>query len=289
MSKKDIGKTLSAGATKQRLQLYFEDTARHTYGLERLLTDNEALQLSKTFKTPSEIKLWNKWIQIDRKITISLLNLQGAKFEVLMNYSNLRGYILVWETMQNAEVLSNLILHEIKEDKLREKIASESSKLSNFLFTDILVDKEGYLDINIDFERDTYTDEKGNFSRNKNKTKKFSLWYVMNNVKKEATTSVVKFIAWREAILDYMDEEGFNIKTYKDLIFKMTEDIHKPIIGWTKYESSTDSFLGGIKLNRIDKLKSKFNITPNISELETEEKIDREIYNYYKTEFLQND
>ena len=99
MAKKDIGKILTTGSTKQRLLLLAEDNARAKYSQERLLTDHEINQLSESFKKPNEIQLWNKWLKVDRVVTSAIMNLQGLKFEVLMHYSNLRGYILVWETI----------------------------------------------------------------------------------------------------------------------------------------------------------------------------------------------
>ena len=288
MAKKDIGKILTTGSPKQRLLLLAEDNARAKYSQERLLTDHEINQLSESFKKPNEIQLWNKWLKVDRVVSTAIMNLQGLKFEVLMHYSNLRGYILVWETIQEAEVLSNHILHEIKDQEERIKISSQAGKLGRFLFTDIQTDKEGYLDINIDFEKDSYRDENGKLVGVKEKgikSKKHSLWYVMNNVKKEAIGSAIKFISWREAILDYMEEEGFSIKTYRDIINSMTEDIHKPIIGWTKYQSDEKLFIPDLPHNRADKLKAKYAITPNTRELE----VDTEIYNYFKKEFLRDE
>jgi hypothetical protein len=286
MAKKDISKILTTGTPKQKLLLLAEDAARVKYSLEKILTDHEFNQLSESFKKPTEIKLWNKWLKVDRIVTNAIMNLQGLKFEVLMHYSNLRGYILVWDTIQEAEVLSNLILHEIKDQEERIRVGSEAGKYGRFLFTDIQTDKEGYLDINIDFERETYTDEKGNYKKDRGeKSKKFSLWYVMNNVRKEAIGSAIKFLSWREAILDFMEEEGFNIKTYKDIIHSMTEDIYKPVIGWTKYDSDIKTFIPDLPHNRADKLKAKYAITPNAKEL----KVDPEIYNYFKTEFLKDE
>lgn len=288
MAKKDIGKILTTGSTKQRLLLLAEDNARAKYSQERLLTDHEINQLSESFKKPNEIQLWNKWLKVDRVVTSAIMNLQGLKFEVLMHYSNLRGYILVWETIQEAEVLSNHILHEIKDQEERIKISSQAGKLGKFLFTDIQTDKEGYLDISIDFEKDSYRDESGKLVGVKEKgikSKKYSLWFVMNNVKREAINSAIKFLSWREAILDYMEEEGFSIKTYRDIINSMTEDIHKPIIAWTKYQSDEKLFIPDLPHNRADKLKAKYAITPNTKELE----VDTEIYNYFKKEFLRDE
>lgn len=293
MAKKDISTILTKGSVKQRLLLLAEDNAKAKFNEERLLTEHEINQLSDSFKKPNEIQLWNKWLRVDRQVTTALMNIQGLKFEVLMHYSNLRGYILVWETIQEAEVLTNHILHEIKDQEERKRISSQAGKLGRFLFTDIQTDEEGYLDINIDFNNDTEDKVSKKISPELQKTlrkelqraKIPTLWYVMNNVKQEAIKAAIRFISWREAILDYMDEEGFSIKTYKDMLSKMNEDIHKPIIGWTKYQSDEESFIPDIPNKRADKLKAKYSITPNIKELEA----DPEIYNRFLKEHLRGE
>lgn len=286
MAKKDIGKVLTTGSAKQRLLLIAEDNARVRNLQERLLTDHERNQLSESFKKPNEIKLYNKWNRLDSTISNAIMNLQGLKFEIMMHYSNLRGYILVWETLQEAEVMSNHILHEIKDKEERRRIATQASKLSRFLFTDTQVDQEGYLDIRVDFDKDSYWDEKGELVKGKKATnKRHNLLFVMNNVKGQAINSVVRFLSWKEAVLDLMEEEGFTVKTYKDLINSMTEDIHKPIIAWTKYLSDERLFIPDLPNNRVDKLKAKYSITPNTRELE----VDPELYRYFREEFLNDE
>ena len=275
MAKKDIGKILTTGTPKQRILLIAEDIARGKYFTDKLLTDHEFNQLSNSFKKPNEINLWNKWTRLDRTVTEAIMNLQGLKFEVLMHFSNLRGYILVWNTLETTELLVNSILHEIKDPKERINIGSQFNNQRDFLFTRIKTDKEGYLKIDIHHEE-----------KNKYEDEIINLWAVMNTVKKQATESAIRFLSWKEAIIDYMEEEGFSIKTYKDVVNKLTEDIHKPIIGWNKYISDEKIFDPAILAkNRVDKLKDKYAITPNIKELE----VDIEIYNDFKNKFLKHE
>ncbi len=288
MGKKDISKTLTTGSTKQRLQLLMEDGARQKFGRERLLTDHEANQITQSFKKPNEINLCNKWVRVDRLVTGAMMNLQGLKYEVLMHYSNLRGYILLWNSVENAELLANSILHEIKDPQERKQVAERGAGGASFIFSKIAPDEEGYLDIKIDFEKTIYNrQEKGKviYLKEPDRTKTYSLWYVMNNVKREATTSAIKFISWKDAILNFMEEEGFNIKTYKDIINSMTEDIERPIVGWEKYRAEEDKFMPGVDLKRVNKLKERYSITPNVAEL----KADPEIYEHFINEFLRDE
>ena len=282
MVKKDIGKLLTTGSPKQRLLLIAEDIARGKYFEDKLLTDHEFNQLSESFKKPNEIKLWNEWRRIDETVANAINNLQGVKFEVLMNYSNLRGYILVWNSIEYTELLVNSVLHEIKDPKDRKRIAEDGAKGIDLLFSKTEPDQEGYIEIKIDFELDSYEDENGKligFKDKPRKTKEYSLWYVMNNVKKEVENSVIKYLSWETALLDFMEDKGFNVKTYKENIKQMTTEVYSPIIGWAKYSGELNT---GLPHPRLEEIIKKYAICPNIGEL----KVDEAMYSWFKVNIL---
>ena len=282
MAKKDIGKILTTGSPKQRMLLIAEDVARGKYFQEKLLTDSDFNQLSNSFKKPNEIKLWNEWRRIDETVANAINNLQGVKFEVLMNYSNLRGYILVWNSIENAELLVNSVLHEIKDPKERKRIAEAGAKGIDLLFSKTEPDQEGYIEIKVDFEKDSYKDENGKligYKEKPKKTKEYSLWYVMNNVKKEVETSVIKYLSWKSATLDFMEERGFNVKTYKENIKQMTTQVYSPIIGWAKYSGELNT---GLPNPRLEEIIKKYAICPNVGDL----KVDEAMYNWFKVNIL---
>lgn len=262
MAKKNIDKVLTSGSPKQRLLLIAEERARGKYFKERLLTEGEFNKLNESFRKPNEVKLWNEFRNLDDTITNAIINLQGKMFEVLMNYSNLRGYILVWNTIENAELLVNSVLHEIKNQEERRRIAKAGATDVNILLVKTEPDQEGYIDINID-----------------PKEEKINLQYAMNNVKKEVETSVIQYLSWERATLDFMEERGFNVKTYKEQIKIMTAKIYEPIIGWDKYSGEISSPLSHPRLERIVK---KYAICPNMDDL----KVDEEEYNWFKRYFL---
>ena len=282
MAKKDIGKILLTGSPKQRILLIVEDIARGKHFQKKLLTDTEFTQLSNSFIKPNEIKLYNEFRKLDETVTSAIINLQGKLFEVLMNYSNLRGYILVWNSIENTELLVNSVLHEIKDPKERKRIAEDGAKGIDLLFSKTEPDQEGYIEIKVDFEKDSYMDENGKligYKEKPKKTKEYSLWYVMNNVKKEVETSVIKYLSWESATLDFMDERGFNIKTYKEAIKQMTTQVYAPIIGWAKYSGELRTGLAHLRLEEIIK---KYAICPNMEEI----KVDEAQYNWFRKYFL---
>ena len=270
MTKKDISKILTTGSPKQRMLLIVEEIARSKCFQENLLTEREFEQLAKSFKKPSEVKLWNEFRKLDDIVTNAIVNLQGKMFEVLMNYSNLRGYILVWNTIENAELLVNSVLHEIKDPKERKQIAGDGAKGINMLFSRVEPDQDGYIEIKVDGYKD------------KPRKKEYSLWYVMNNVKKEVETSVIKYLSWEKATLDFMEERGFNVKTYKEQIKQMTNRVYRPIIGWAKYSGELDTNLPNSRNPRMEKIIKKYTICPNIDEL----KVDEEEYSWFRRYFL---
>jgi hypothetical protein len=279
MAKKDIGKLLTTGTTKQRLLLIAEDNARGIYGMERLLTDSDLNQLSNSFKKSNEIKLWNEFRGYSLAVNNGILNLQGLKYEVLMHYSNLRGYILVWNSIEYAELLVNSVLHEIKDPIERKRIAEKGAKDIDLLFSKTDIDQEAYIDIKIDFEKRSYKDENGKFIGFKDEpvlTKEYSLWYVMNNVKKEAEIAIIKYLSWEAGLLEFMEDKGFNVKTFKDQIQLMTQDVYSPIIGWPKYYGELKT---GLPHPRLDEVIKKYNICPNIRELNIDPK-QRDFFRY---------
>jgi hypothetical protein len=102
-------------------------------------------------------------------------------------------------------------------------------------------------------------------------------------VKNKTEKSVIQFISWRQALVDYMKKEGFNIKTYNELIKDITDEVHRPIIGWDKYLSSSPSFLNDEKSTRIDAVKKFYSITPDLNNL----KVDEDIYTAYTKDHLE--
>jgi hypothetical protein len=281
MAKKDIGKILTTGSLRQRALLIAEEVARGKFFLDKLLTDNEFNQLSNSFRKPNEIKLYNEFLKIDESVTNGIVNLQGLLYEVKMHYSNLRGYVLTWNTIENAEVLVNAILHEIKDVKERRRIAKDGAKDIDILFTKTIPDQEGYIDIDIDAEDEDYSDEdfKPEIKERLKKTTKYTLWNVMNNVKVETERAVRKYLSWERAILDYMEENGFNVKTYKDKIKEMNDQVNTPIIGWGKYYGKNHT---GLSHPALDRILKQFAICPNVEELN----VDETEYKYYRKYFL---
>ena len=109
----------------------------------------------------------------------------------------------------------------------------------------------------------------------------------MNNVREKVIKTATQYLSWSKAIEDFMDEEGFNVKTYKDMIKTMDSQVYQPVIAWSKYLEDEPTFIHDLPHLRADKIKAKakYNIAPNISTIE----VDENIYNWFTKEFLKDE
>jgi hypothetical protein len=280
MPKKDISKILTKGGIKQRLLLLAEDNARAIFRKEPILTEVEVKRLNDSFKTTIERKKFNDFVRYDNIVRTALTNLQGILFEAKMHCSDLRGYILTWNVIEDSEKLVNSVLHEIKDPIERENIARKGSKKVNIFFTEKEIDQEGYIELQTDFLRDKINLK--DLKEKPKRSKEYSLLYAINNVKKLAESKIVRYLSWSKALADYMDKYGFNVKTYKEQLSIMNEEIRIPIIGWSKYYGELPNRKFYKNYTRFYKMLEKYNVAPEIKEVNQEE------YNYFKTELLED-
>jgi hypothetical protein len=275
MSRKDIGKVLVKGSIRQKLLLLADDIARGRYFQERLLTEDERIQIERSIKSPRELKLYEDFREIDETLTNAITNLQGLSFEVLMQFSNLRGYILLWNAIESSELLVNSVLHEIKDPEERKEIAKRGAGAVSMLFTNITTDAEGYVDIKIDFEKESYSTEEEKYI----KTKKLALWTLMSGVREQAEKSAIRYISWEKAILDFMEEKNFNVIIYHKQLENLGSSVYSPIIGWRKYSGEIAT---GFSQPRVEALIKRYGISVDATKLQ----VDKDIYNWFKKYFL---
>lgn len=280
MRKKDISKTLSKGSPKQRLMIVAEDIARRRFSSmltdrsvkeeDSLLTDSEFNQLSDSFKTDKEISLWNRWNKIDKKLVGAIQNLQSLSLEVEKVKAQILGYTLVWSTLENSEFMVNQVLNEITDKKERKRIAKKSVKDTDFIFTEPQIDKEGYVDLTVDpiYKGDKITNA-------------LALRKLIDNLQKTVTEVITQYISWDKAINDYLEEEGFKVKSYLKILDQLRERV-LTINVFGKYDSSQDRFVEEVEKVRADKIKPYYNSIPDISKF----KVDQNHYSFFKEEYL---
>lgn len=259
----DVEKILSYGTAKEKIKLLAEDHARYRFNRPGLLTMEQRLFLYDNFKSKSEIKIYNDWIRLDDLISECILNLHSALQQTLIHISNIRGYILVWNTIEEAELLVNSVLYEIKDIDDRKRIANLGLKGVDILLTKTEVDNTGYIKLDI---------------KNKLKATQPAFLEIMDNVKRECEEAFIKYLSLRKAILDYMKQKKFNIQTYQDIIKAFTDELYKPISPYEKYAPREPLFQVKYNSKRLQKLKKEYSIAPDFLRQE----IDEKIYNDYR-------
>lgn len=270
MAKKNIGKILTTGSARQRILLLAEDMARVSHGQERLLTPTEFSEIAESFKTSRDIRVWNEFRKYGSSVTTGLTNLQGLKFEIMAHHQNLRGHIMAWLAIEGAELLANSLLHEVTDLEERKRISRDGIVSANLLFTQMETDPEGYIQLLTGYEPEGAEIDSPNILRN-----------VFEKMIKETEETVIRYLSWEKALLDYMDETGYNVKTYRDRIKLLNSHVKSPIIAWAKYSGE----LTGKNNNpRLEKLLKRYNVNPRTSELE----INQGEYNLFKTVILGN-
>ena len=274
MRKKNLSKILTTGTLKQRALLLAEEIAQGKYGTEEtvgedkaLLTTEEFRELVNSFKEPKELALYNKFKKADETVTNALLNLQGLTQEILSLKSTIRGYVLLWNALENSELMANFILGEIEEEQ-RIEIAKKVKRNINFLMADVEADVEGFLDFNT-----THSTEK-----------ETNLYKYIQETREATKQQIIKFISWREAIVNYMDETGFKVKTYQNLIKKMTDKVTKPAVVLSKYQTNDTMFLDDPN-PFLDKFKHIYNSTVDTGKLV----VNDEVKEWFKLNFLDDE
>jgi len=266
-TKKNISKIISSGSIMQRILLYFENNARKSYGLEPILTKAEETAIFNSTKTPAENKKWNDFYDSYALIFGAISNLSLASQKIEKVYSDIRGYILLWYAYDNVEMLANSVLHEIQDPKERKKIAKKAIKwdsLFTLIFTGVSVDQEGYIDTNAPKKKKETEDYK-----------QFRIKELLATLREQAEELIINFLSLRQAIYEYMEEAGVDMKTYKEKIKDCSVPVFDPIIDWYKYRSDKKCFYDGVSaLNtRLNKLKAYYSVTPQPENLEPDKEL----------------
>lgn len=285
MRNKDISGILSL-PPKERINILAEEIARRMYNTTKpTLSQGDKDALIGSFKSMGEVRLYNKWRRYS-EVTFHALNILMGQYNVVMkNYSDLRGYMLVYNGMETAEHLANRILSEIKDPGERRRIATKGAREVKFFYSEIQADREGYLRIKPDppvFIVQKQNGKQEGFTDESQKQAKFTLRILINNVKVEAQQSVIKYLSWRQAVVEYLDRSEFKTETLRGLVDDMTKDVHSDIMDWSKYLERYESFTKGEPGGRIDTLKDIYIITPDTSSLQ----IDQDLYGRFKALFL---
>jgi hypothetical protein len=276
MGKLNIDQILISGTPVQKMLLLSEDNARGKYRRDRLLTDSQVIKLTKSFKTKADIQVYNKFVKADQDIMTGLWNLREIYQILQVHYENMRGIILVWYCTEEAEILANSILLQVKDVEERKRIAQIADNKTYLLYSCTSIDEEGFIKFQVDYQAPEQEEDLG-----EDEVADTSLITRLSQSRDQANRAVITYMSYKKAILDYMSEGGYDIQTYYDQIKGLDSAIRELPVGWYKYIGKVEE--GYQKNSRLERLIKKYDFSINLKGFSREE------YNFYRREILKNE
>lgn len=273
MIKKDISRVLTQGTAKQRVMIIAEDIAQYRLTRKGFLTDAETRALADSFKTNSEIKLYNRFIDFDKRVTHVLSYLRQLRLAHEVSIGHLTGYCLLWSEYQREEEMFNQLLTLIKDKATRKEALKLILKGSGSqpILAEVVAGEDGLITIE--------TKDRA--------TRKHSLEELIGVYKERALEQLKDAKALATAILEYMDEEGFNVKTYRDTVIETLEALSTDRAIMPKYSRKLTRLQfekkEGEKADRLETVLSKYWIFPD-----PDTEPDRAQIDYYKNEYIKD-
>lgn len=276
MGKLNIDQILISGTPVQKMLLLSEDNARGKYRRDRLLTDSQVIKLTKSFKTKADIQVYNKFVKADQDIMTGLWNLREIYQILQVHYENMRGIILVWYCTEEAEILANSILLQVKDVEERKRIAQIADNKTYLLYSCTSIDEEGFIKFQVDYQAPEQEEDLG-----EDEVADTSLIARLSQSRDQANRAVITYMSYKKAILDYMSEGGYDIQTYYDQIKGLDSAIRELPVGWYKYIGKVEE--GYQKNSRLERLIKKYDFSINLKGFSRQE------YNFYRREILKNE
>jgi len=222
MNKKDISKILLTGSARQRATILAEDDAQYSKTGSSFLTDSERQSLYDSFKTPAEGKLYNRYLELRRKVKFSITYLKQLQLLHEVSIGYLTGYCLLWDQYKLQESSYNQLLYVIKDAKTKkEAIKTLTDGINQPRLGTAVEQDEGNIEILT----------KGRPANSPPKDSKkaqitnypVELEDIINAHSEKATYQLKEAKAMAVAILDNMAEEAFNVKSYKDTVTEILD------------------------------------------------------------------
>ena len=223
MNKKDISKALTQGSAKQRATIIAENIAQYSKTGKGFLKYSDDKALYESFKTSAEIRIYNKYIKVGREVTQSLSYLKQLQLLYEVNIAYLTGYCLLWDEYDREGSRYTELLYNIKDRETRKTISKliKEARLQPLL-GNIEKVKEGqgvYITGTIKIQVKDILTRKGK--------KRYGLYEIIKEYSKRATKQLREAKALALAILEYMDEEEFNVKTYKEIVKEVMDALSR--------------------------------------------------------------
>lgn len=250
--RKNIGKTITEGTAYQRALLLAEIRAHHRTTRELLVSASELRQLEDSFRKPKEIEIYQRFKRLEDLLPLAINVLQGARLDVGVKAERLRGLILYWTAVEEAEELANLLLWRAAKDP-EGRLAILGETLGNYeLSTELAfvkprVDKEAFVWLDVRGGRDAIAfnlEGQGKSGPNapqrvEGKPQKWrGLLEVLEEARQSLIVSAMRFMSYTRAVLDVMDEQRFNVKLYRESVESGPKALRELLKLYGRYSAS---------------------------------------------------
>jgi hypothetical protein len=228
MPKVDIEELIATGSARKKVLFLMEHLGAVKYLGERRLTGEQFQALLESI-TEKEVKIYNKYRLIEEKVT-RVTEFLSRDVLSLMGYTiMLRGYLNLIESYLSTEKIVNLILNQVPSNERRRDVLKRALKHwpeddpdnTFYYLANAIPDKNGFLKIDLDSSL-----------RRKGIPAGRHLSNVIYNTRIQTREIAIKNISYGQAILDYMKEEGFNVKTYKNRVKDLLSQVHESTDLW---------------------------------------------------------
>jgi len=260
MNKGAVEKILNKGTPKQRLILLSNHIVDQRATGKGWLTDAEFNSLVDSFKSSQEIKLYNHFRRLHLTVANAVSELYVVRLAHEIEASLLLRRINLRQSNVNTEELVNNLLDLFPDKKTRDRAIQVAKRYSNpAIFRIFKEDGSGYVNLGHGTVAGDYLEREIEKRRE-----------IVRKSQAELKTRIA-------VIRDYMDETGFNIKAFKDVL--------NGIEAWAKSEKDALSMMTPKELRKNFNPRHASFLEQNYIEADYDEvKIDPEKYEQYLAE-----
>lgn len=232
MAKRNIESILAKGSAKQRMLLLSNHIAETTTGKSGFLSESDFDKLVGSFKTPAEIKLYNRYKNANTAIQSLLPYLAQLRLLYREQIARIDSFCLLAHTYEQVETLVNSTLSTIKSDKQRTELLDTLLSKTAFFYAKPLKKSDNE-------DPTTYKLSIEDVSAHKTEQiKSMSLTSGAHEHKSRATEILVLIKTVLKALKDYVEQNDFQITSYNDFLKEVENEIAQQNFMFTNFKKS---------------------------------------------------
>lgn len=208
-TKKDVNEIIDKGTPRERINLYFSNRAERETGV-KLLTDEEASRLIRSFKTSRELDLFDKYAKIDTDVKKTIIHLNQLQLAYREQIAYIRGIEDLWYAYSGTAELLNKILQRVRDEEIAEEMLNDIVNSQTRYPFEFTVDKDGQIVLKTTSPKEEAETDLEALTR----IRKAQAERILRHTK-----------AIFKAVYDYIREKRFKIKAYQRQLKVMEKDL----------------------------------------------------------------